>query len=214
MFVELIESLRCPNEHEEAVLVASAVRTEARHILEGMLGCPVCGAEFPISDGEARFGLPPALPPATPPSVETAMRVAAFLELTDARAFALLCGGWGAHADQIRRLADTPLVLVNPPAGAAAAIGGSVAAVIRSSDVLPFAAATARGVALDRGMSPALIEAAVRATRAGGRVVGPNEIDLPANVAELVRDDRDWVGVKEESSERAPRLIPLTRASR
>jgi len=44
VFVELIEALRCPRPHEDAHLVASATRTEARHIVDGVLGCPVCGA--------------------------------------------------------------------------------------------------------------------------------------------------------------------------
>src|SRR5688572_5757466 len=115
MFVELLEQLRCPRSHEESRLIASAARTDARHIVDGILGCPVCGAEFAIRSGITYFDDTPHSPTAEHPSADTAMRLAAFLELTDARGFALLCGRWGAHTDQINRLSHTPLVLVNPP---------------------------------------------------------------------------------------------------
>ena len=55
MFVELIEALRCPRDHAESPLVVTASRTDARHIMDGWLGCPVCHAEFQIRNGEALF---------------------------------------------------------------------------------------------------------------------------------------------------------------
>jgi len=210
VFVELIESLRCPRPHEEAQLVVSAIRTEARHIVEGVLGCPVCNAEFVIVNGEARFGSQDIPTPRDPPDAERAMRLAAFLELTDARGFALLCGRWGAHADQVLRLAETPLVLVNPPDGVVADVAG----VVRTRDAMPFAPSSARAVALDDSMSRGLVESALRAVRAGGRVVGPITLDLPAGATELVRDNRDWVAEKTAASDATPRLIPITRAPR
>lgn len=137
------------------------------------------------------------------------MRLAAFLELTDARGFALLCGRWAAHADQIQRLSETPLVLVNPPVD----VGGDVAGVIHTTDVVPFAASAARAVALDVGMSQSLIESAVRVVRATGRVVGPTPLALPHDVTELVRDDRMWVAEKSAAPDAAP-LIRIKREIR
>src|SRR6476620_4400515 len=55
MFIELVDALRCPNTHEESWLVASADRMEARHIVSGSLGCPICKSEFPIRDGVVDF---------------------------------------------------------------------------------------------------------------------------------------------------------------
>lgn len=202
--------MRCPRAHEEAHLIASALRTVSRHIEEGALGCPVCGAEFPITNGVAQFDEPRGATPSEPPSAETAMRLAAFLELTDARGFVLLCGKWGAHADQIGRVSDTPLVLVNPPDD----VAGEMAGVIRTRDSVPFAAASARSAALDGGASDAFAQSVVRAVRTGGRVVGPASLPIPAGVTELVRDDRVWVGEKTAASDSTPRLISLTRASR
>ena len=211
MFVELIETLRCPRPHEDAQLVASASRTEARHVVEGVLGCPVCAAEFVITNGVARFDEPAAPTPTERPDAETAMRLAAFLDLTDARGFALLCGRWGAHADAILRLSDTPLVLVNPPPDVPADV---TAGVVVTRDAVPFAGFSARAVALDADATTAFVRSAVHAVRAGGRVLGAATLQLPDGVTELVRDDRVWVGEKTATSDATPRLVSLTRASR
>ena len=55
MFIELVDALRCPQPHAESWLVVASTRTQARHILEGTLGCPVCRAEYPIVDGVVDF---------------------------------------------------------------------------------------------------------------------------------------------------------------
>ena len=64
------------------------------------------------------------------PSDETAMRLAAFLQLTDARGAALLCGRYASHALLVAGLSETPLVLANAapdvPPDAGAAITGEV----------------------------------------------------------------------------------------
>lgn len=211
MFVELIETLRCPRPHEDAQLVASTSRTEARHIVEGVLGCPVCGAEFTIANGVARFGEPAEETKPERPDAETAMRLAAFLELTDAHSFALLCGRWGAHADPIHQLAETQLVLVNPPRSVPADIA---AGVVLTSEAVPFAGGSARALALDEPASRNFVRSAVRAVRAGGRVLGPATLDLPEGVTELVRDEWMWVGEKIATPDATPRLVSITKASR
>ena len=211
MFVELIETLRCPRPHEEAQLVATASRTEARHIVEGVLGCPVCGAEFAIENGVARFGEPGEETGPETPDAETAMRLAAFLELTDARGFALLCGRWGAHADPIHQLAETQLVLVNPPRTVPVDVA---AGVVVTGESMPFAAGAARALALDVPASRGFARSAVHAVRAGGRVVGPAALQLPEGVTELVRDERMWVGEKTAAPDATPRLVSITKAAR
>lgn len=212
MFVELIESLRCPREHEETALVASAARTEARHIVEGTLGCPTCGAEFPIRGGVAQFDAPPPLTAFEKPDAEVAMRLAAFLELTDASGFALLCGRWGVHVGILRQMTDAPIVLVNPSITAPT---NAAAGAIRSS-VVPFAESSARALAIDEVSPAEIIRTGVRAVKTGGRVLGPSKIAVPAGVTELVRDDRVWVGEKTAASESpsTPRLVNISRASR
>jgi len=211
MFVELIESLRCPRAHEEAPLIAAATRSEARHIIDGTLGCPICGAEFAIRDGVARFDDAP--PPAEDieASAEIGMRVAAFLELTDPRGFAVLSGSWGAHADHVRRLADTPLVLLNPPESAERL---DVSAILRIQGRLPFAAGSVRAMALEASNSPEFVVSGVEALRTGGRLLAPVQLALPAGISELVRDDRHWVGEKSAASAGTPRLVALKRSDR
>ncbi len=210
MFVELIESLRCPNDHEESPLIAQATKTENRRIHTGTLGCPVCHAEFPIRDWVAWFGQIPPLAGFEIPSQEIAMRVAAFLELTDARGFALLCGRWGVHAELIGLIAETPLVVVNhsiatPIQHTAGGIRGKV---------IPLAPGSARALAISEASTKEIIASGVRALKAGGRVLGPAKIPVPDGVTEIVRDDSVWVGAKTAAPDSAPRLVSIARGAK
>lgn len=203
MFVGLIEQLRCPRDHAHTALVAATSHAEHRFITDGVLGCPACGAEFRIEAGVAHFAMPgrPTLPQR--PSADVAMRLAAFLDLTDSRGFALLSGAWCSQLDEIQKLSETPIVLVNPPPG----VGGQPAGVMLCADAVPLAAGSMRAAALDGELSPSLLESVVRAVRAGGRVVGPTALPVPDGVRELDRDASMWVGEKEGTL----RLVSLDR---
>ena len=176
--------------------------------MEGSLGCPVCRAEFPIRGGEALFGGDDA-PEASTGNAETGMRLAAFLDLTDRRGFAILCGLWGAHAEEVRQIAPTPLLLVNPPRG----VDVSATGILRVQGRLPVAALTARGAALDKSADAVLVKSTVAAVRVAGRVVGPVALATPEGVRELSRDTRMWVGEKSAASDDPTRrLVALRRA--
>ena len=208
MFVELLELLRCPNPHEESPLIASAERTEHRHLVQGTLGCPVCRSEFRVMDGVVVFGAGPVMPP-DPPDPDLAMRLAAFLELNEPRRFAILCGRYASQADQIARITPTPLVLVNPPGD----VAGEPAAILRVGAVLPLAAGTAHAAAMDERIAGALAQSVVRVVRAGGRLVGPVTLPVPDGVREIVRDEQMWVAEKNAApADPAPRLVTLRRA--
>lgn len=208
MFIELVDALRCPVPHEESWLVASASRMEARHIVDGVLGCPVCHTEYPVRNGVADFRRASAPRAATAPSTvnrddpATAMRLAAFLGLSDAQGFVVLLDEWGAQASALRALVETPLVLVDPPAGVEGEPGISV---VFSDGVPPLAVGAARATAIGRA-SPERAAEAVRITRAGGRLLAPASIPVPDGVREIARDDSLWVGEKEP--ERSP-LVAL-----
>ena len=207
MFIELVDALRCPVPHEESWLVASATRMDARHIVEGLLGCPVCHAQYPIRRGVVDFRRAPSsdvAPASSAPRGDAtdAMRLAAFLELSDARGFAVLLDEWGAHASALRELVETPLVVVDPPAGVEGEPGISV---LLSDGPLPLAAGAARATAIGN-TGAARATDAVRITRAGGRLLAAAAMPLPAGVRELARDATLWVGEKEP--ERSP-LVTL-----
>jgi uncharacterized protein YbaR (Trm112 family) len=202
MFIELVDALRCPVPHEESWLVASANRMDARHIVDGTLGCPVCAAEYPIRDGVVDFRRGPAAvdpglaPVHAPPTTEAGLRLAALLDLAEAQGFAVLLGTWGALAHELLTLTELPLVLVDPPAGMTGAPGISV---VRSAGDLPLAAGAARAMAVDAS-NVARMASAVRTTRARGRILAPAFADVPADVRELARDESEWVGEKEAST--------------
>ena len=208
MFVELIEALRCPRDHAESPLVVTASRTDARHILDGVLGCPVCRAEFPIRGGEALF-VNDSAAEAVAPDQEMGMRLAAFLELTDARGFAILCGSWGAHAEEVRALSDAPLLLVNPPDG----VDVSATGIVRVRGRLPVAPSSARAAALDERDDPLLVASAVACVRPKGRIAGPTTVSVPDGVHELTRDARMWVAERRAAPDGPTRrLVTLRRA--
>lgn len=208
MFIELVDALRCPVSHEESWLVASSTRMEARHIVDGVLGCPVCHAQYPVRNGVADFRRESALPveEATDPvhrgDDTKAMRLAAFLGLSDANGFVVLLDEWGAQASALRELVETPILLVDPPVGREGEPGISV---VLSDGVPPLAAGAARATAVGQ-CSPERAAAAVRLTRAGGRLVGPASLPVPDGVREIARDESLWVGEREP--ERSP-LVTL-----
>jgi uncharacterized protein YbaR (Trm112 family) len=231
MHIEFIDSLRCTRPHEESWLVAAVDRMEGRTIVRGVLGCPVCGAEYPIEDGVADFRADAGAPPriqdgaesgaghhrstagrradapegASAAGEELAMRAAALLGLAEPGGTAVLAGAWGAASPALSSLVDVHLLLADPPF---AAHGGGSVSVVRTDGALPLAAGSVRGVALDDGASPGAAAAAVRALRSGGRLVAPAGVPVPAGVTELARDARHWVA---ERNAAASAPVGLTR---
>jgi uncharacterized protein YbaR (Trm112 family) len=211
VFIELVDLLRCPRDHEDSWLVAAIYEKSDRDIIRGVLGCPICGAEYPIARGVAIFGdgAGAAAEPtrsAYDESVDdAAMRCAAMLDLFDAGGAVVLGGGWGRVARALLDITPVSVLLVDPPAGVEIGHGLSQ---IRIGDRLPVAAGSLRGIALDeRTAGPELVASAVRALRPRGRLVAPVSAPLPAAVTERARDDRHWVG---EVDSAATPPIPLT----
>lgn len=192
MFIELVDALRCPVAHEESWLVAAAMTMEARHIVEGTLGCPVCKTQYAISRGVVDFRRAHSQPaaPRQPTDAETAMRLAALLGLSESHGFAVLVGDWGNQAAALSAIVDVPLVLVDPPEDVIGAPGISV---IRCDGLIPLAEGAARATAID-ATTPERVASAIRATRTTGRIIAPIGIERPADVSELARDENVWVG--------------------
>ncbi|HET7374540.1 MAG TPA: hypothetical protein VFJ20_14215, partial [Gemmatimonadaceae bacterium] len=178
--------------HDETWLVASIDEAVDRDIARGTLGCPICLAEYPISEGIVLFddAMPPALPIQAVPREDDAVRLAAALDLTDARMTALLHGAWGAYAPILRGLTPAQLLLVNPPQGVASGDGVSI---VRSGRAAPVARSAVAAVALDAGAEPSMVESLVASLKPGARMLGQARTPIPQGLTELARDEEVWV---------------------
>jgi uncharacterized protein YbaR (Trm112 family) len=207
VFVPLVDQLRCPNPHADTWLVAQIDRAVDRDIVTGILGCPQCLAEYPIRDGVVYFSETPRRPFA-PPVEEEAVRIAAALDLTDARMIAVLCGLWAAHAPIIQGMSPAQLLLVNPPDGIVSGDGISIIV----ADTASVAVGSANAVAVDDTASDRMIASLRSALRSGGRMIGSVALPVPSDLTELARDDEVWVARLEAIPASSP--IPISRRGR
>lgn len=190
MHVELLDTLRCTAPHEPSWLVATSSRTEGRFIIEGVLGCPVCGAEYPIRDGAAWFGerdAARALAGGIASEAEVT-RLAALLAFDERGGLYLLEGPLAVMGEALADVAPARFILHGPPDHCPGH------AILRGAgDHVPLAEGVLRGAALSRP-SAALAEAAARALSLKGRLVAPAETPVPHGIELLARDERQWVG--------------------
>jgi uncharacterized protein YbaR (Trm112 family) len=200
VFIELIDSLRCPNDHEESWLVASIAERSDRDIVRGLLGCPVCRAEYPIHGSVVIFGVgntPPA--PARDSYVESdhdaAVRCAALLDIHDSGGLVVLVGEWLRVARALVELSQVAILVVDPPPSFPL---DSRVSGIRIGDRFPLAPGVARGIAIGVDVPDRrLVDSAARALRARGRLLAPADTAVPPGVSERARDDRYWLGEAE-----------------
>ncbi len=194
MHLDVVPSLRCPRPHEDSSLVLVAETTRGRHVITGLLGCPVCEAEYPVRAGVAYFvDAPPSAP--GPPTAET-LRTAAMLGLTEPGGVIVLAGRWSTAADAMSEIADALVLVVNPPAPATYGEGVSV---LYAGERLPIAARAIRAAAVAE-----LMPGVVATLKPNARLVATRDVPVPGEVTEIARDDEYWVG------ELRPRPVPLT----
>src|SRR5215212_2133516 len=115
MHIELIDLLRCPNDHDETWLVAALHAVDDRLVVKAKLGCPICGASYVISKGIAdlrshheAISLDPAH---TDP--DSAIRIAALLNLTRPGSFAVLHGSYGSRAGHVSEMTQSRVIGLN-----------------------------------------------------------------------------------------------------
>jgi hypothetical protein len=213
MFIELVDSLRCLERHDETWLVAGVTRMDGRHIVEGLLGCPICRREYPVHDGVAWFTTPfePASArgarAAAAADSEWTTRAAALLGLADAGGIVCLGGEWIDCADALSELEPSHVVVLNAQPDASSS---QVISAIMVGDRLPFGAGTVRAAALG-GESSQLLASTAECLRSRGRLVGPVTATVPAGVVELARDAQHWVA---ERAALASPPVPLRSARR
>ncbi|HUQ83972.1 MAG TPA: hypothetical protein VM076_22675 [Gemmatimonadaceae bacterium] len=193
MFIELVDSLRCVNAHEDTWLVAAVTRMDGRHVAEGSLGCPVCRRTYEVREGVAWFTGSPAreagLTLPAPASDERTMRLAALLGLAEPGGIVALGGSWSDCSTGIAERGVAHVVVVN--AAAPSDAPQEVSSIV-VEDRLPFAPGSVRAIALDARLATVLPSAA-HALRSRGRLVGPATATMPNDVTELARDEQDWV---------------------
>lgn len=191
MHIEFIDLLRCPRPHEETWLVAAIERMDGRLIVEGKLGCPVCGADYRIRNGVAFFAEGVAeeaelVEYADRLPAESSEAVAAFLDLTSPGKVALLSGSFAADAETVARITDSRIIALNSrePNGAS-----EVVAAISAQPLLPLAPRSLDGAALDdRHTTPEMLNEAARLMRPRGRLLAKAGTELPPSFHELARD--------------------------
>ena len=217
MHLELVELLRCPVQHRESVLVAATDVVRSRFVIAGVLGCPECGAEYPIANGVTYFDHDAAEKPLITPEnfmhgfdSDAIMRVAAQLNLTEGRSTYALIGYSLSFAALLRRIVPARLLVINPqnvsdpqsltqwskePAGILVVLGA-----------LPIVSGKLDGVAIaehstneqiDDHFLVDLIQQSANTLRVGGRLVAPIELTIPNGFRELARDESVWVVERE-----------------
>jgi hypothetical protein len=206
MFLELVDSLRCVRPHEDSWLVARADEMDARHIVRGELGCPICAARYPVRAGVVDFADGTSRPREVRGDPELALRAAALLGLTEPGGMVVLVGEWSACANELLALTDNVQLLALDYAAGLESGGALSLALI--NDVVPLAAGCARGIALDLEHSTgSQLGGAASALAPGGRLIGPASASVPAMLQELARDERHWVAAKSASQVSAPVAI-------
>jgi hypothetical protein len=185
--------------HEDSWLVASADELVDRHIVRGELGCPVCEARYPVREGVVDFAAGASLPGAYVAREGMAVRAAALLGLAEPGGVVVLAGEWSAAANEMLAMTENVQLLALGYTSGLRSGGALSLALI--GDVLPLAAGSVRGIALDAAhATPSLLAGAARALAPGGRLVAPSSAAVPALLQELARDDEHWVAAAAQPS--------------
>ena len=218
MRVDCLERLRCPADHPSSPLITLATHRAGEHVIDGVLGCPICGAEFAIARGVAHLGPPPANGDATTNASAAATgkvdpwRLAALLDLTTPARRVLLTGTWAQAADALQGATEARCVVLNG-VGAAQLMGTDApdALSLPIGHRLPLGDATLDGLAVD-GAHLTFLADAGRVLRSAGRLVAPVTAAIPDGCRELARDAELWVATADAASAvSAP--VPLRRQS-
>lgn len=208
MHIELTEMLRCPEPHEENVLVLSTGEMAGRMVRAGVLGCPVCQREYPVVKGVVDFTgrgkeeggrvAPLAgtiLPSPFPLPLVEPLDLQALLNLSGPGGYVVLVGAAVRHAEGLAAvMGGIHFVGVNAPPGVEEL---PVLSLLRSAETIPLRQSMARGVVVgaDAAAAPWLAEG-YRVLLRGRRLVVEDEQTEPAGVTKLAAGHGLWVGEK------------------
>lgn len=201
--------LRCPDAHREEFLVLSTGEVRGRMVRTGLLGCPVCHKEFPISRGIVNFrrskgrvssdaerSTPSAYRPPSPLPTADPTALQALLELSGPGGYVVLVGSAVRQAPHLAALLEgIHFVGVNPPPEMEEQ---PTLSLLYANERVPLRSSVARGVVVgaDLATSPWLVEAHRVLLRGRRFVVESEEPDLPIGLEKLAAEKGLWVGVK------------------
>jgi hypothetical protein len=192
MFIELTDHLRCTADHDESFLVLLPDRIEGRSVIEGQLGCPVCGRTFELSDGVLDTG-DGQDPGASAASDLDADALTALAGLSGPGGYLTLVGPVASLWKDVAALnPGVALVAVNPGPEVTDAPALSV---LRSGRI-PLKSRSMRGAVLGRPYADALhwVKEGARVVLPGLRIVGVGA-DPPTDVIDLMASAGGvWVG--------------------
>jgi uncharacterized protein YbaR (Trm112 family) len=195
VFIELTEILRCPRDHPESYLVAAPIAMDGRRIVRGVIGCPVCQAEFPIVEGVAYFAERPPLAGGhgASPGYDAA-GLAAFLNLSGPGGYAVLVGAAARLGSAMTgAVPGVQFVAVNPPPG----VHGAPALSVLVAGTLPIKSSAVRAVALGADHADAVwMRDGARILLPGLRLAVEDERASPEGISELARGGGLFVGEK------------------
>jgi uncharacterized protein YbaR (Trm112 family) len=209
MHIELTEMLRCPESHREEMLVLSTGEIRDRMVRSGLIGCPVCHKEYPISRGIVNFrrtkervssdmssGPRPAYRPPSPLPSADAARLQALLELSGPGGYVVLVGSAVRQAPRLSSLMEgihfvginAPLEMEEQP----------MLSLLYANERVPLRTSVSRGVVVgaDLATSPWLVEAHRVLLRGRRFVVENEEPELPIGLVKLAAESGLWVGEK------------------
>jgi uncharacterized protein YbaR (Trm112 family) len=211
MHIELTEMLRCPESHREEMLVLSTGEVRDRMVRSGLVGCPVCHREYPISRGIVNFrrsrervatedsGSRPRVaaysPPSPLPSAD-ASTLQALLELGGPGGYVVLIGAAVRQAARLSGMMDgIHFVGINAPPEIEEQ---STLSLLYANEKIPLRTSMARGVVVgaDLATSPWLVEAHRVLLRGRRFVVENEEPELPIGLVKLAAESGLWVGEK------------------
>lgn len=205
MHIELIEMLRCPEEHREEFLVLSTSEMNGRMVRLGLVGCPVCHRDFEIIDGivdftavvtgERQVRSVRRTPSPKAPDVDV-LSLQALLDLGGPGGFVVLLGSAARHAVGLASLmAGIHFVGVNAPPEVEEL---PVLSLVECDRVIPLRQAMARGVVVGAELATTPWGAeGWRVLLHGRRWVAESERPvLPAGLTQLAVGQGLWVGKK------------------
>src|SRR5438552_13052526 len=208
MHIELTEMLRCPEPHREEMLVLSTGEVKDRMVRSGIIGCPVCHKEYPISRGIVNFrrsrervskessGPRPAYAPPSPLPSAAATSLQAVLESSGPGGYVVLVGAAVRQAQRLGApMAGVHFVGINAPSEMDEQ---PTLSLLLANQKVPLRAPVARGVVVgaDLATSPWLVEAHRVLLRGRRFVVENEEPELPIGLLKLAAENGLWVGEK------------------